>query len=150
MPEVGRFQGWTPMNDDAAVAFLDEMAHLPLLPLGEWIQLAIAEAPDDRLVGDIGLCVTADGDQAELGFTLSPAAQGKGLASAAVRAALDLVFDMTQVTQINAITDNRNLPSIRLLERLAFERSDSFVAEFRGERCIELVYTLTRDSASAR
>jgi RimJ/RimL family protein N-acetyltransferase len=138
------------MNGAAAAAFLDEMAHLPLLPLGEWIQLAIAGAPDDRLLGDIGLCVTADGEQAELGFTLSPSAQGKGLATAAVQAAVDFVFDSPRVRQIYAITDSRNLPSIRLLERLAFRRADSFVAEFRGEQCIELVYTLTRDSVPAR
>lgn len=147
VPELGRYQGWTPMPDEAAAAFLAEMRDAPLFPRGDWIQLGIA-APDDTLVGDIGICVDADGRSAEIGFTLAPAAQGRGIATRAVREAIALAFATTGVERVVGITDRRNAASIRLLERCGFRRAESREAVFKGEDCVEDVFVLARSGAA--
>lgn len=145
LPELGRYQGWTPMGDQEASAFLAQMEVAPLFRPGQWVQLAIVEPMGDELVGDIGMHVSADGRLGEVGFTLAPAAQGRGVATAAVREAVGLLFETTRVLGVAAIADSRNVASIRLLERLGFECRDQREALFREERCTELVYLLQRD-----
>lgn len=142
--ELGRYQGWLPQTDVQAQAFLDEMSRATLLAPGVWVQLGIADRCDDALIGDIGLCVSSTGDTAEIGFTLRASSQGCGLASEAVRAAIQRVFEATAVARIVGITDARNLASIRLLERVGMRRASTGPAAFRGEACIEHVHELRR------
>lgn len=144
IPELGRYQGWSPLTDAEALAFLDEMNRAPLFTPGQWVQLGIAEPESDALVGDIGLYLSEDGATGEIGFTLQPSAQGRGVARFAVREALRLFFATTGVTRVLGITDERNLPSISLLERLGFACIESRQVVFRGEPCTERVYTLPR------
>lgn len=148
LPELGRYQGWSAMPDADAAAFLDEMRRAPLFVPGEWVQLGIAEPDGARLVGDMGLFISADGRCAELGFTLAPGAQGRGIATEAVRAAARLLFALTQVDQVLGITDSRNGASLRLLQRAGFRLRERQEAVFRGEPCVEEVYTLSRPDTS--
>lgn len=143
-PEVGRWQGWTPKPDAEALAFLEAMATVPLFQPGQWTQLGIADALTDELLGDLGIHVSADGREAEFGFTLAHAAQGRGIASAAVRAAIAMVLAQTAVERIHAQTDARNTACIRLLERLGATLLERIATEFRGEPCVELRYELAR------
>lgn len=143
-PEVGRWQGWTPWPDVRALAFLQEMASAPLLLPGTWSQLGVADETSDLLLGDVGLYVSEDGQAAELGFSLARAAQGRGLASAAVSAAVELLLTQTAVRHVHAQTDERNVRCIRLLERLGAPLIARIATEFRGEPCIELRYELAR------
>lgn len=143
-PELGRYQGWSPMADPQALAFIDEMGAMTAFAPGEWMQIGIAAADTDRLVGDIGIFIAADSALAEIGFTLETAAQGRGVATSAVDAALRLVFEMTPVRQVRAITDTRNLPSLRLIERLGFRHEATHRTVFRGEPCDEATYVLAR------
>ncbi|GAA5184411.1 GNAT family protein [Niveibacterium umoris] len=143
-PEVGRYQGWSPMPDANAASFLAEMSAAPLLRQGEWVQLGIAALETDVLLGDIGLFLSPDGAHAEIGFTLARAAQGQGIAREAVREAIDMVFARTAVTEVRAITDARNLASVGLLQRLGFTLQARCETTFRGEPCVELVYRLGR------
>lgn len=147
VPELGRYQGWTPMTDEAAAAFLAAMRDAPLFIPGEWIQLGIA-APDGRLVGDIGVCVDPAGRSAEIGFTLAPAAQGRGIATRAVREAIALLFATTGVGRVVGVTDRRNAASVRLLDRCGFRQAESREAVFRGEACVEDVFVLPRGGAA--
>lgn len=133
------------MSDAQALSFLAEMSEAPLFTPGDWVQLGIAERDADRLIGDIGIFVSADGLTGEIGFTLSPAAQGRGVAAAAVRRALQLLFAVTRVTQVLGVTDSRNVRSIRLLERVGFRHQESRSSVFRGEPCVEEVYALARN-----
>jgi RimJ/RimL family protein N-acetyltransferase/catechol 2,3-dioxygenase-like lactoylglutathione lyase family enzyme len=144
LPELGRYQGWSVMPETQALAFLDKMNRAPLFTPGQWVQLGIAESPGDVLVGDIGLHLSNDGATGEVGFTLQPSAQGRGLAGRAVQVALDLLFSATATSQVLGITDARNHPSIRLLERLGFGLVEARELVFRGEPCTEKVYALPR------
>ena len=143
-PELGRYQGWSPVPDTEAMAFLAAMSTTALFRPGQWLQLGIAEPGDQRLIGDIGLFLSEDGRHAEIGFTLASRAQGRGTATAAVREAITLTFEATAAEDIRGITDARNLPSIRLLERVGMHRVEVRNAVFRGEPCVEYVYALER------
>jgi ribosomal-protein-alanine N-acetyltransferase len=141
-PEVGRYQGWTPMTDAEAGAMIAGMAAAPCPTPGAWVQIAIADAETDALLGDIGLHVSESGEEAELGITLAPAAQGRGLAEEAARALIAGLAADTAVHRLVGVTDARNTPSVRLLERLGmtFEAEEETV--FRGEPCRERRYAL--------
>jgi RimJ/RimL family protein N-acetyltransferase len=145
LPELGRYQGWSLMSDAEAVEFIEEVHRAPLFTPGQWVQLAIAEPESDALVGDVGLYLSEDGTSGEVGFTLRPTAQGRGVAGRAVREAVQLLFAATSVTSILGITDERNLPSIHLLERIGFKFVQSRQVVFRGEPCTERVYALARN-----
>ena len=149
-PDLGRYQGWTPMSDADAATFLARMHEKPLLAPGQWLQLGIAEAATDALIGDIGVYLADDDRRSEIGFTLAREAQGRGIATAAVGAALRLVFENTAVREVLGVTDVRNVASARLQQRLGFEYRESREALARDEPCIEQVYVLTRLTASTR
>jgi RimJ/RimL family protein N-acetyltransferase len=145
LPELGRYQGWSPMSDAEAHEFLDQMHRATLFTPGQWVQLGIAMRDSDELVGDIGLYLSEDGTSGEVGFTLEPSSQGRGVAALAVREALQLLFSAASVTRVLGITDERNVPSIKLLERAGFELIESRQVVFRGEPCTERVYALPRN-----
>ena len=144
-PAVGRYQGWSAMTDAAATSFLGEMSIAQLFEPGKWCQIGITAPDTPGLIGDLGLWLSDDGHYAEIGFTLRPQSQGRGHGSAAVREAIRLVFARTGAAAVRAITDARNIPCIRLLERIGMRRSDSHSAVFRNEPCIEHVYVISRD-----
>ena len=147
LPELGRYQGWSPMSEGDSLKFLVEMSNAPMFVPGKWVQLAIADLELDSIIGDIGLYLSADGETGELGFTLEPSAQGRGIASRAVKEALQLLFAATSISHVLGITDERNLPSIRLLERLGFKLREIRNAVFKGEECLERVYVASRNDA---
>lgn len=144
-PAVGRYQGWSAMDDEQAKTFIAAMSSAPIGVPGEWAQIAVADLATGDLVGDIGLCVRDEqGGAAEVGFTMAPASQGRGLATEAVQAAFTLLFDGTDIEGIECITDARNAPSIRLLERIGMRLHHSREARFKGEACTEHVYLMAR------
>lgn len=141
---VSRYQGWEPQPDEYSLALLSQMSVATLFAPSQWVQLAIADRATDMLIGDIGICVHKNGRNAELGYTLCAASQGRGLATEAVAAAIALVFECTAVTTILCATDARNQASIRLLERLGMQRRAARETLFRGEPCTEYAYALER------
>lgn len=137
--ELARYQGWKPMSRDEAAAFIDEMSVTPFLVERTWLQLAIAELPGDAVVGDIGVCLQAQGTL-EIGFTLRRASHGRGLATEALQALIEALRSRPEVQRIVGIVDARNAASIRVLERLGMAlvaREDTL---FNGEPCTELRY----------
>ena len=118
-PEVGRYQGWSTMDDAGAVAFIAGMAVARIGVPGEWLQIAVAEKSTGVLFGDIGIGLDRNRTGvAEIGFSMAPAAQGRGLGSEAVMAALALLFDSATIDVVEGITAARYIASIRLLERV--------------------------------
>jgi RimJ/RimL family protein N-acetyltransferase len=135
-PEVARYQGWQPMDRDAALVFLHEAVPSPWRD-GAWAQIGIARAVDDRLLGDIGLLREGPA-QVQLGFSLARGAQGRGWAHTAVRTCIDGLLVPLGMTRLRGITDVRNAASLRLLSRLGFLQTFSEDVVFRGEACTEI------------
>ena len=148
--EVGLYQEWEPVPDQAAIQFLEEMSNVRLFPLGVWIQLGIAEEQTNDLIGDVGVWVSADVREAEIGFTLAREAQGSGLGTEAVRQLIDLIFNETDVGRIVARVDERNTRAHRLLMRTSFRKASATHGLFRGEPCIEQVWEIFRTPAVHR
>ena len=140
--DVGRYQGWEPQSDVVARAFIAEMSQAEFGRLGEWLQIAIADADDDALLGDIGLVVMGSGREAEFGITLAASAQGRGLAEEAARTLIDGLRTHTGVRRLIAVTDTRNTASARLLERLGMVVEAETETAFRGEPCREWRYSI--------
>ncbi len=122
-PEVARFQSWASFSEQEArelIAFARRRN--PGVP-GEWFQLAIAIGPTQALIGDLGLHVLeAQPTQAEIGFTLAAAHQGRGYATEAVERLLEYLFERLRMHRVAASTDIDNRRSIALLERLGMRR----------------------------
>lgn len=137
-PEVARYQGWSAMDEAAALAFLREVAAPSGWPLGEWIQIGIARRHDDALVGDIGLLREAP-DQVQLGISLARSAQGQGWA----RAALLTLREALGAKQLRAISDARNAASLRLFTALGFVETGREAVEVKGEPCIDVTLVWT-------
>jgi RimJ/RimL family protein N-acetyltransferase len=140
--ERARFQGWSPMTVDESRAFLAEMAAIANLLRGEWVQLAIADAATDEILGDMGICLDADQRGAEIGFTLCRAAEGRGHATRAVEASVALLVRSAPIAAVRAVTDARNEAAIGVLERAGFRRVRERAARFKGEDCIEADFVL--------
>ena len=95
----------------------------------------------------IGIHVSEDGSKAEIGFSLNRTWQGKGLAHEAASAAISWVFEQTKVQKVVGITDARNAASIRLLQRLGMQQTQTMNTIFQGEPCIEHVFELLRETS---
>ena len=144
-PQLGRFQGWAPTPDEDAREFLRHMSLVKLLQPGVWCQIGIADASTLELIGDIGLNLASDSLHAEIGFTLRQQSQGRGLATAAVKDTIRLLFDHTPAEKVVGIADERNDSSIRLLARVGMCKVDTRQVMSGGERCTEFVYAIGRD-----
>ena len=142
--ELGRYQGWVPTPDADALEFLGHMNRAELLLPGVWCQIGIADSRTLDLIGDIGLILATDSSQAEIGFTLRRQSHGIGLTPAAVKEAIALVFERTSAKAVIGITDERNTPSVRLLERVGMRKVETRDTTFRGEPCTELVYAIQK------
>lgn len=142
--ETGRFQSWERMSDERAARFIAAVAEGPVAPSGQWNQIAIARASDDALIGDVGVCVSIDEAEAEIGVTLAPAARGAGHGAAAVAAMIGWLFDYRDVGRVYGITDILNTPSARLMERAGMNFVRQEDAVFNGAPCVEATYETRR------
>ncbi|EFG65274.1 GNAT family N-acetyltransferase [Streptomyces sp. SPB074] len=144
VPEVARYQGWTaPVGEEEAHALVRQFAAGDPGAPG-WFQYAVEERATGLLVGDVGVRLDANGMQADLGFTLAPAAQGRGYATEAVRAVLGDLFERRGLRRVSAECDLRNAASARLLERVGFRREGLRPAFtwLKGEWTDDLLYGL--------
>jgi RimJ/RimL family protein N-acetyltransferase len=155
IPEVARFQGWdAPFAVDRAHAMIGWLVeHDPDEP-GEWYQLAIALRDDPgRLVGDCGFRPRADEPLVvDIGFTLDPSFQGRGLATEAVGELLRYLFEDRAKHKVCADCDTRNEASWRLMERLGLAREGSLRESFcdDGDWADEYLYGILASDWRAR
>ena len=109
----------------------------------------VFRAPDDVLLGGLTLSNIRRGvaQSCALGYWMGAAYAGRGHMTAAVRAVLPFVFDTLCLHRLEAACLPHNLPSIRLLERVGFQREGLA----RRYLCINgvwqdhLLYALLRD-----
>jgi RimJ/RimL family protein N-acetyltransferase len=147
-PDVARYQGWEGISEAEAHAFIAEQKLVqPGVP-GQWFQIAIALKETGMLAGDCALKIDEhDERQAEIGYTLARAYQGKGIATEAVSRVLDYAFRTLELHRVIAITDCENAASIVLLERLGLRREGHFIQNvwFKGKWADEYLYAILQD-----
>lgn len=137
-PEVGKFQLWKPEKIADAISFINKAKFQTKLINHQWNQFAICLGINKEMVGDIGLLL--NDHKAEIGFTIDPHFQRKGLAFDAVTGLIIYLFDKHIVDMIVAYTDPENAPSIMLLKKMGFylDRSNSHSAGETTDFCFIL------------
>ena len=103
---------------------------------------------DGALAGDVAVGLDADGLIATLGYTLAPAHQGRGLATEAVGAVVDRLFDDAGVHRIEAVARSRQraVGAARRATSASSTRAPPVSAVRDGERWVDDVrYALTVD-----
>ena len=97
-----------------------EVAALPAAP-EPWTQYAIVERVTGQTVGGVGFHREPLDGAVEIGYGIAPGVRGRGIATEAVRALLE-VARANGVGAVLADTDAGNLASERVLERCGFVR----------------------------
>ena len=148
-PEVARFQGWPlpyGVEEAAGLAAAGQLAIRTDVGVGR-DGSAGRDGSDGQLVGDAMLDGVAGTEHAvEIGITLAPAAQGRGLATEAVIALVDAVFAAGR-RKVVAYVDVRNERSLALFDRLGFRREGLLHHSFKGPDGLidEVLFGLTAD-----
>jgi len=147
IPEVARFQSWESFDlDDATRLVSDQATIVPDTP-GTWLQLALVLTNSKATIGDCGIHFIADdGRQVELGITLAPKYQGQGLATEAMSAVLEYVFDRLGKHRVTALTDAENHASAGLFRRLGFRQEAHYIEHvwFKGAWASEYLFAMLR------
>ena len=128
-PDVSRYLLWAPMDRDAATKLLERrLGQTRIEKEGDGILLAVAEAASDRFAGEVMLTLTSEvSRQGEIGWSVHPAAQGRGYATESSREMLRLGFEELGLHRIWADSDPRNAASIRVMEKLGMRREADHV-----------------------
>lgn len=143
-PAVMRYWSFPPWVELAQARTYLERA-LAGMDSGEIFPWAIADRDSDRLIGALTFfSLHAEQLRAEIGYSLSPAFQGRGLAAEALRCGLAHAFDDLGLVRVEADIDPRNERSWRLLERIGFQREGLLRKRWRvnGEVCDTAFYGL--------
>ncbi len=101
-----------------------------------------------KLIGTVNLEVAAEKQTAMLGYAISRAHWGRGLAPEAARAAVGWGFETFSLAKVWASTDGRNARSRRVLTKLGMRREGtlrSHDVDRGGERVDVVVYGLLRE-----
>jgi RimJ/RimL family protein N-acetyltransferase len=114
---------------------------------GDKIVLAVELQEGRALIGELSLIWRSDAArQGEVGWIFHPAHHGRGFATEAARALLQLGFAGADLHRIFARCDARNQASWRLMERLGMRREAHFRehAIFKGGWDEEFIYAVLR------
>jgi len=142
---VAKYQSWTSYTYQNAVELFESMDYSTFGSEGRWYQLAISTIDSGELVGDLAVHFI-DQEQVEVGFTVCPNQQGKGVATEALSRFLRYIFDELNKHRVVATTDVENTASYRLIEKLAFRREGHLIKNvfFKGAWGDEYQYALLR------
>lgn len=99
---------------------------------GDAISWAVAGREDDRLIGTLDLFrIELPHRRCECGYSLGTASWGQGLMSEILPLALDFAFGELGLHRVEADTDPRNAASVKLLERMGFQREGTLRQRWR-------------------
>lgn len=143
-PDVVRYVYESPMGRAEAAEHLGARMNHALPGNGEWMNLAVEV--EGRYIGEVGLgLVSAVHRQCEVGYLLLPQEQGRGYATEATAAMIDLAFGELDAHRVVGRLDERNAPSERVLKRLGMRREGRLVENewVKGEWTTEVVYAIT-------
>ena len=126
-PEIYKYQLWRPNSIEEVNEFINKrIVNEPKIP-NTWFQLAICIHEPNELIGDCGIhFLERETDQIEFGITLDKNYQGYGYASQALKMLFTYIFISLHKHRIVASVDPRNIPSIKLLERMKMRKEAYF------------------------
>ena len=130
-PEVMRYFSGPPISrEDSWRRFSAGAGSWSLMGFGNWV---VVRKADERVIGTVGLfnawraLEPEFGEEPEMGWIFAKETHGQGTAREACDAALGWADEALEPTPVWAIINPENTPSLRLAERLGFERLDDSV-----------------------
>jgi len=110
-----------------------------------WLNWIVHSKVDNQCLGRVEVTIRQD-RSAYLAYEIGTAYWSRGYATEACRRIIDVLFEDCGLTKIVAEVDTRNLASIRVLERLGFQRGAlrKNADFFKGCFSDEFTYTLAR------
>lgn len=146
-PEVAKYQGFDTMNKVQAKRFIESQVDKFYGIPGEWVQYGIENIKTNKLIGDCAIKLEDDNDKiAQIGITINPLFQNKGIAKEAMMAIMPWLFEVKKLHRIFEIVDVENSNSIKLLEGLGFRKEGHFIENifFNGKWGSEFQYAMLR------
>ncbi len=112
--------------------------------MGQAIRWGIAQIQNDIVIGTCGLKLDRDNHSAELGYDLAQPYWGTGLMFEALTIVIRFCVLSIKANRLQALVVPENQASIKLLERLNFQREGLLrqVAFFKGQHRNMLCYSL--------
>lgn len=154
LASVYRYLYMAPPAGSAVERQFAEVLAAPFESDGDVFRLAVLRKEDDALLGDVFLKIADKAAlQGEVGYTFNPDFSGKGYATEAVEAMLELGFSDFGFHRIFARLDTQNEGSIRVVERLGLRREAHLIQNdrFDGVWGDEYIYAvLAREWASRK
>jgi RimJ/RimL family protein N-acetyltransferase len=147
LPEVAKYQSWTTFGLEDATQLIADQLTTKSAAADSWVQLMIVLRESSQPIGDCGIHFLSKApQQVELGITLDPSYQNRGLATEAIEGVLSYVFDSLNMHRAMATTDVENYAAQNLFKRLGFRREAHFVEHlwFKGAFGSEYVYAMLR------
>jgi RimJ/RimL family protein N-acetyltransferase len=134
-------------REECAMAVQQRIGQVALEATDDKVILAVDERATGQLIGEVSLIWrSVEARQCEIGWIFNPERHGKGFATEAARALLDLAFGPGDMHRVMARCDARNLASSRLMERLGMRREAHFREHtiVKGEWDEEFIYAILR------
>jgi aminoglycoside 6'-N-acetyltransferase len=144
-PEVRRYQGWERTDAEHVREEIQAMGGRAVGEPGGWVQFSLEERIGGRLVGDVGLSPADDApDVIKIGYTVSPAAQGRGYATEAVSALVRYAFDRLGAVTVRAYASEENVASIRVAEKVGMRLVERIERRYPDRAFFVVRYELDR------
>lgn len=164
LPETARYLYGEARSYAQCMARIGGYVEAPFNGPGDWATFAVARQDQPGLIGELALKWNSGGKPegptpqrfGEIGWTMAPAARGKGYATEAAQAVLELALDRLDFYRVEARLDARNTASAAICERLGMQREGVLRNNMylKGEWTSEAVYAVVRSAvapiASAR
>ena len=152
LPETARFLPGEAKSYTQSMASVGKYANFVFEKEGDWICLAIEAVDSPGLLGEVVLKWLPGCGQAEIGWSLAPGARGKGIATEAAAALLQLGFGELNFHRINAKLDALNPASAALCDRLGMRLESTQVDKwhYKGQWATEVVYAILADEWKSR
>jgi RimJ/RimL family protein N-acetyltransferase len=145
LPEIKRFQGFSPETLIDSLRFIQEDISHEMNQPDTWYQLGVFLREDNTMVGDLGLHFLPESGEVEIGVTIAPEFQGRGIATEAVGCAFDFLFNKLHKNKVLASVDPKNHKSMALMARVGFQLIGIYkqTVLFRGEWTDDAVFEMT-------
>lgn len=152
LPEVSRYLYREPLDLDRTRELVAKAAELTFAGEGDVLVLAVQTTESMRVIGEIVLKWTSTtARQAEVGYVFHPSVGGRGYATEATRAVLDLGFRHYGFHRICARLDEQNTASAAVCRRLGMRQEARLVeSDLTGGRWgTELVFAVLESEWSS-
>ena len=143
--DVCRYIPWTPRTRDEVAAWLPRRVPTTITQEGAGASLAMTLRATGELVGDVIMIWRSEADRtAEIGYVVHPDHAGRGYASEAARALLDVAFDDLGLHRVVARIDERNPASGAVLRRVGMRQEAVLVENewFKGTWSTEVDFAI--------